>query len=976
MFNIIFFTHNNSTNKINEKIRGDGKSEFPPTRNIFFFLVLSCSLFLSSCSQKDTHFVVADKDVSAQLVVADSEDEIVQTAIGLFKDDVLNVSGQQLELTAANESKFQIKVGTLGANKEFDKVCKDAGINIEELKSKWEAYSIKVVAQKNSSSLIVAGSDARGTSYGVMELSRIIGVSPWTWWADVNPQKKETICLPGDLFIEDAPKVKFRGIFLNDEDWGLQPWAAKTFEPETGDIGPKTYAKIFELLLRLKANTIWPAMHPCTKSFYTIPGNKEMAAKYQIFVGTSHAEPMLRSNVREWDHEKYGEYDYSVNRNVVKDYWKSRIEELKPEDKYIVTMGMRGIHDSGMQGNLTSQERVDLLETIISDQREMLKSVLKKDISDIPQAFVPYKEVLEIYKNGAQIPEDVTLIWPDDNHGYIRQLSNEKERLRSGGAGVYYHISYWGRPHDFLWLESVPVSLIWEEMNKAYQTNAKDIWIVNVGDIKSNEIGTSFFLDMAWNPDQFSPETLNSYYNTFAELQFGKEHATEIGKLLCNYFQLGFSRKPEHMGYNQVYPNTEIQNPELSLFQNGDEAQQRIDAYNKLEEQAEQLYQEMPAHLKDAFYQLVAYKVIGAANMNKKILYAYKSRVYAEQGRMSANLYAQKSQAAFEKIKQITRYYNDTLVGGRWKYMMDFAPRELPVFEMSKTGKYKSAQQFAGGIVPEGYSTPIHSGSKKASLPVINSVTNRSCFIDVFNSGKQELEWKAETPDSWIKISKTSGKTATDERIWISVNWDAVPSKDTVSSEIILTVNNQNFPVQLSAVRMDLDQGDDQWFVEDNGIVSIDAENYTRSDKSTDGYWQKIQGLGRAGDAVGAYPITAKSVVLGELAQAPSLSYDFYSESKGDANLKFYCLPNQPISDDYELRFAVSIDNGEPVIVNAKLENEMDEHNMEWQKNVLQAVTIQEVSTKIENTGKHRLTIKMIDPGVVLDKMEIVYIEG
>ena len=266
-------------------------------------------------------------------------------------------------------------------------------------------------------------------------LSARMGVSPWYWWADVAPVRQKTISIKIEDYTSRSPSVKYRGIFLNDEDWGLQPWAAKTFEPETGDIGPKTYAKIFELLLRLKANTIWPAMHPSTKAFYTIPGNKEVAAEYQIFVGTSHAEPMLRNNVGEWDKKKFGDYDYSTNRNVVKNYWQERIEELGPDDKYIVTLGMRGIHDSGMQGNYTKEEKVAMLETIISDQRKMLENVLKKDVKSIPQAFVPYKEVLEIYSDGARIPADVTLVWPDDNHGYIRQLSNAEERKRSGGAG-------------------------------------------------------------------------------------------------------------------------------------------------------------------------------------------------------------------------------------------------------------------------------------------------------------------------------------------------------------------------------------------------------------------------------------------------------------------------------------------------------------------------------------------------------------
>ncbi|MDX8339378.1 glycosyl hydrolase 115 family protein [Draconibacterium sp. IB214405] len=939
--------------------------------NSFYFprplIFAVLALVMSACTKGE--FIISSSKSVVDIVV--NEDGVVQTAAQLFAEDVERISNRKPEIVNQSESDFQIKVGTLGMNDDFDKTCQQNGIDTDELKEKWEAFVIKSVPGNNGSkqTLLVVGSDPRGTAFGLMELCKMIGVSPWYWWNDVHPEKKETITLPNNLLIEDAPKVKFRGIFLNDEDWGLHPWAAKTFEPETGDIGPKTYEKIFELLLRLKANAIWPAMHPCTKSFYTIPGNKEMAAKYQIVVGTSHAEPMLRSNVREWDHDQYGEYDYSINSTVVKEYWRGRIEELKPEDKYIVTLGMRGIHDSGMRGSLTKEGKVDMLETIITDQREMLNDVLKKEITAIPQAFVPYKEVLEIYKNGAQIPDDVTLIWPDDNHGYIRQLSNEEERRRSGGAGVYYHISYWGRPHDFLWLESVPVSLIWEEMNKAYQTNAKDIWIVNVGDIKPNEIGMNFFLDMAWDPDQFSSETLNSYYTDFAEAQFGNVYADEIGELLSNYFQLGFSRKPEHMGYNQVYPNIEIQDPELSLFQNGDEVQARIDAYEELEAQAEKLLQQMPAHLKDAFYQLVAYKVIGAANMNKKILYAYKSRVYAEQGRTSANLYAQKSKAAFEKIKKETAYYNDSLANGKWKSMMSYNPRELPVFDEAPCGHFDPEQELAGGLIPEGYTKPAESA--EACLPVFNSSTDRRYFIDVFNSGNQHLDWKIEEIEPWIKASKLSGTTDGDERIWISIDWNAISTVDTISSEVVFKINNQSYPIRISAVKTELYSVDGKLFIEDNGMIAIEAENFKDKDNTSACYWQTIQGLGRTSDAVGTYPVTATSFQLDELNQSPALFYDFYNNSIGEVELKFYCLPNQPVNEDYKLRFAVSIDNGDPVIVNAGLKTEMDEYNTEWQKNVLQAVSIASINAKIENEGNHTLTIRMIDPGVVLDKIEI-----
>ncbi|MEB2774672.1 glycosyl hydrolase 115 family protein [Algoriphagus sp. D3-2-R+10] len=939
-----------------------------------YLLIIWVSMFLTSnmsFAQNKEPFIITSPQITSQIVLDNEEAPVVHTAAAIFAQDVFSVSGQLPEIVHNSVAKYQIKAGTFGVNSSFDLESRESGIDVDVLKSKWEGYCIKgnVDAGNGNKTLYVVGSNPRGTAYGLLEISRMIGVSPWVWWADVSPEKKEILELPEDFFVEGAPKVKYRGIFLNDEDWGLQPWAAKTFEPDIRDIGPKTYEKIFQLLLRLRANAIWPAMHPSTKAFYTIPGNKEMAAKYQVFVGTSHAEPMLRNNVGEWNKNRYGEYNYATNRDAVKQYWKERIDELDEEDRYIVTLGMRGIHDSGMQGNFSKEERVEMLETIISDQREMLKNTLKKDVMDIPQAFVPYKEVLEVYSDGAKVPDDVTLVWPDDNHGYIRQLSNADERKRSGGAGVYYHISYWGRPHDYLWLESVPVSLIWEEMNKAYQSDAKDIWIVNVGDIKPNEIGMDFFLEMAWNPDQFSPENLSSYYTRFAARQFGDAYAEEIGEILTDYFQLGFSRKPEHMGWTGVYPNTPIQDPEFSLLNNGDEVQQRIDAYNKLEEQVEVLQKELPEYLKDAFYQLVAYKVLGASNMNKKLLYAYKSRVYTQQGRVSANLYAEKAKEAYGQIQEITTRYNRQN-NGKWMHMMDYNPRELPVFDMPEVGRFKPTQKTAGGIIPEGISQPIEPEDTKVSLPTFLSSTDRQYFIDVFNAGHEPLKWMAQAKDPWVQISSTSGKTSTDERIWVSMDWSLIPVGRRETSSIKLKVGKAVYNVQVEAQKPDLQDGQ-QLFVEDNGVISIEAEHFNKAQNDEDNQWKLIQGLGRQNDAVGTFPITASPFeVFNE--RAPSLSYEFFTMSSGEVNLRFYCLPSQPINSDYKLRFAVSIDDGKPIVVDASLKEVMDEHNEEWSMNVLKAANIAETKVIIPQTGRHRLKITMIDPGVVFDKIEMV----
>ncbi|HKJ40477.1 MAG TPA: glycosyl hydrolase 115 family protein, partial [Sunxiuqinia sp.] len=396
------------------------------------WLILSTTiLWGSSCSASndDGTFVISSPQITAEIVVHPNEKEFVHTAIDLFANDVMMVSDRKPEIKSMSDSPYQIKVGTLGKNPAFDKECTANGINLDGLKGKWEAYIIKILQKDGKHILYIVGSQPRGTAYGLMELSQRIGVSPWVWWDDVHPKKQTTLTLPGDLALQDGPKVQFRGIFINDEDWGLQPWAAKTFEPETGDIGPKTYAKVFELLLRLKANAIWPAMHPCTRAFFTYPGDIKMADRYGIFVGSSHAEPMLRNNVDEWHRwepaeGKRGDWNFDTNPDQLKEYWRQRVDSTLNHD-VIYTIGMRGVHDSGMPGGKTLDDKVQILDRVFDAQRKILEEESgRKDVSQIPQIFCPYKEVLKLYRMGAKVPDYAAIMWADDNNGYIRQLSD------------------------------------------------------------------------------------------------------------------------------------------------------------------------------------------------------------------------------------------------------------------------------------------------------------------------------------------------------------------------------------------------------------------------------------------------------------------------------------------------------------------------------------------------------------------------
>jgi len=570
--------------------------------------------------------------------------------------------------------------------------------------------------------LLVIGSDALGTAYGLLEISRRLGVSPWVWWADAQPLPQKSPTFPEDFRVEDKPSVPFRGIFLNDEDWGLMPWATETLDPKSakGAIGPMAYERIFQLLLRLRANTIWPAMHECTAAFYSVAGNAQMAAKYGIYVGTSHCEPLMRNNVGEWDHNSMGDYDYTTNADKVKKYWTDRVLETMGTP-CVYTVGMRGIHDGKMEGASSITEQRDLLQKVLADQRKIMSEGLKKPVKTIPQVFIPYKEVLDVYDSGLEVPEDVTLMWCDDNYGNITRFSSPEEQKRSGGAGIYYHLSYWGRPHDYLWLATTSPAQIQMELTRAWEQNARKIWIVNVGDIKPGEYLTEYSMDLAWNMDKPAKPAVATmqepayadHLQTFMQREFGAEHAVRLSHIMQTYYHLANQRKPEFMGWSRVEEagapggKTPVVDTEFSQ----QEAEARIQAYVHIEKQVRSINESLSAPARTSFFQLVLYPVVSASMHNQKILYAQLAR-QAEAANLeeTALKYAAASLYAYQEIKKLTVLYNSELVNGKWNKMMSDHPRDLNVF------KEPSLPERLKKVVPKSI---LHSSA------VLRSVTNK-----------------------------------------------------------------------------------------------------------------------------------------------------------------------------------------------------------------------------------------------------------
>ena len=413
--------------------------------------------------------LVDDAGHAAPIVVDPNDAAVVRLVAGLLADDVNAVTGHLPTIVAPADDVAgpAILVGTIGHCPSIDRLIADGKLDVSRVRGQWETFLVATVGR----TLVIAGSDRRGTAYGMLELSEQIGVSPWHWWADSKPRHRDVLTISSGAVVVGPPTVKYRGIFINDEDWGLQPWAAKTFESEVGNIGPKTYRRVFELLLRLKANYLWPAMHPVSTEFGKIEANVRLADEWAIVMGASHAEPMNRNNVH-WRDEKRGDWRYDTNRDGVLTYWREWAKYRGPYEA-VWTVGMRGIHDSGMEGPKDTAAKVELLGKAIEDQRTLLAEYVNPKIEQVPQAFMPYKEALGLYQAGLKVPDDVTLVWCDDNYGYLRQLSTPAEQARAGGSGVYYHISYLGAPKSYLWIDSTPPAQLYARRCAKRSTTAR-----------------------------------------------------------------------------------------------------------------------------------------------------------------------------------------------------------------------------------------------------------------------------------------------------------------------------------------------------------------------------------------------------------------------------------------------------------------------------------------------------------------------
>ena len=919
--------------------------------------------------QMSGYFPMATASGTATICTDSRDYPVVGITARMLADDVERVTGQCPAVSHELTGRAAVVAGTLGKSQMINRLVKSLKIDVSGIRGKWESFIITTAAHPryHTPLLLIIGSDRRGTAFGLTSLCEAIGVSPWYWWADVKPAHKPSLYVEPGTFRQGEPSVQYRGIFINDERFGgWARWAEQTYDKETGKVGPKTYQRVFELLLRLKANYLWPAMHPGTQAFNADPellarkdslspsGNARLADDYAIVMGSSHCEQMLRNNEGEWKAVgTYGDFNYMTNRKTMQKYWETRVKSNgRFENTY--TLGLRGIHDYPMEGANSTAERVRLMQQAIDDQRDMLRRNIKKPLAEIPQVLCTYEEVLDAYHNGLQIPDEVTLLWSDDKHGYCRNLSNPQEQQRRGGAGIYYHLSYHGDPASWIWLSPLSPAFLSTELTKAYTYGARKIWVFNVGDIKPAEKEISFVMDLAWNIDRWQPTEAHNYTQYWAEKTFGPVVAQDIADLMGRYYRLQAGGKDAHVWFINY---TEQQVAE------------RLREARSLEVEAELLASRMPADLQDAYFELVGYPVRGAAMLNEYQLLARRSMVCATRlDSLGALADARRVEQMFRQLNEWTRHYNEDIQQdketgeAKWREFFNWQPYhwfrsdkiEVPYATPSLLSQAACSPQsrflsVADALAPEGIG--IESG-QDADVPLwIEALTPIRNFS------------KAPADNIFCRITTDSGAfdaSATPiNNVWhapyVGPMWSKVGTLQLKKGSNHLAITNLKPDARISRIFLGL------WppFNKEPRL-RIAAHAYQQSHDSQEGRITRIEGLGYQ-DGVLVQPFSTPSY---DTASAPYVEYSLNIQ-ENNREIEIRTLPTLHVYEGRDARYAVQIGDAKPQVFSIHA----NDFTAEWRWNVLRGYASRTMSIPASVKGTQRLRIYLLDPGIVLQEV-------
>jgi hypothetical protein len=889
---------------------------------------------------------------AARIVVDRNDFAGVRRAAADLQADVERVSGTRPALLESGARVAPgadvVIVGTLGKSALIDRLARENRIDAKGLRGKWEGYLVQTVRNPLpgvARALVVAGSDKRGTIYGLYTVSEQIGVSPWNWWADVPAPHHDVLAVAAGTRVADAPVVRYRGIFLNDEAPALSGWAKETF----GGFNHKFYGKLFELILRLRGNYLWPAMWG--NAFYDDdPENGPLADEMGIVMGTSHHEPLMRAHA-EWAKYGKGPWDYSRNEQVLRAFWQQGLDRAKHFDK-VITLGMRGDGDEPM----SEQSNVALLERIVADQRAMIAQTMDKPLPEVPQVWALYKEVQEYYEKGMRVPDDVTLLWCDDNWGNIRRLPTPDERKRSGGAGIYYHFDYVGGPRSYKWINVTPLPKVWEQMHLAWRLGADRLWVVNVGDLKPMEVPTEFFLTYAWNPAAWPAARLPDYLKLWATREFGADNAAEIADIVATTTRYNGRRKPE-----QLEPGT-------YSATNYRESERIVADWRDLAARVERVKTKLAPAQRDAFFQLVEHPVLAAGTLGELYATVQANRIHADQGRADTNDLAARARDLFARDAAISREYHE-IHGGKWNHMMDQTHIGYTSWRDPATNIMPDVREIAVpaapalGVAVEG-SVAAWPAAASLRLPAFEPFDKSNRFIEVFDRGAAPVGWTARADQPWIVLGDAQGTTDKTRRITVDVRWDQVPAGATGGHVFVRGADGQAATVDVPLRHADQRNAPVSGFVETGGTVAIEAEHYSRAYAPHGHEWLRVPGLGRTLSGMTAVPAEAPAVTP---ADGMRLEYDVYLFEPGKVNVQATLAPTLKFRPGPGFRYAVSIDDEAPQIVDVHADTSLQH----WEKIVSDGVAQFTTAHEIKAAGRHTLKFWALDPGLVLQRIVI-----
>jgi len=912
-------------------------------------------------------------DVQAANILIDKNDwPGVARAANDLATDVNRVTGKSAAIFdgpgfVANNA---VIVGTLGKRGIIDRLIREKRIDAAPIAGEWESFFLQVVPHPLPGidrALVICGSDKRGTIYGIYDLSEQMGVSPWHYWADVPATHHSRLFVSTGKFVQGPPSVKYRGVFLNDEAPDLSDWVREKYgevpgHPGAANYGRGFYTNLFEVILRLRGNYLWPAMW--NNAFNEDdPENARLADEYGIVMGTSHQEPMLRAQ-KEWDRSpgrQFGNWDYHQpeQRPVLAQFWREGVRRNKHFES-IITLGLRAENDSGQEFGK------DLTEQVVKAQRQILVDEMNFDVREIPQVWCLYKEVMGYYQSGLRVPDDVTLLWPDDNWGNLRRLPTASERLRTGGAGVYYHLDYHGGPRSYQWINTSPIPKVWDQLSLAQQYGATRIWIANAGHFKGYEFPLEFFMHLAWDTDRWTGETLDEYTQLWAEREFGAAPSAEIAQLITAYTKFNGRCKPELLDANTY-----------SLV-NYNEFEAVVADYAAIADRAQKVYDELPGEKRDAFYELVQFPVQACAQLNAFYLAAARNALYAKQGRASANDWAAQTCALFAAQTNLIDHFNRVFAGGKWNHFMDqtyigyTSWKDPPCNSMDalKLTLLPVPAEAEMGVAIEGSSAAWPAATNPAVLPAFDNFNRQRRFVDVFNKGHAKFDFTATADSPWIQVSETEGQIEEERRIWISVDWSQAPVNQSTGSVKFLGTGRE-VTVLVPAFRpAGITPESLSGFVEADGFVAIESEHYTAKSRVGENCWIKIPSYGLTLSGMRASGPADTRVTPGK--DSPCLEYKMFLFTAGPVEVEAVVGATLNFQAGRELSYAISFDDEPPRCVTVvPADFNVGNGNQDWEetvKNNCHRVTSQH---RIGSPGYHILKIWMVDPSMVLEKLVV-----